>query len=305
MLNFSTYKLVGEALEHLIAHFAEIQFLHSIHGFFGKPQYFFLSHLVHAETHVYVLDSLYLGSLLLIRVHRHCHSLVHCGPVQFGRLDREPAFLLVYDVAADRLAKHLLIAKGIQPVVSDLECQTERITVSVEISGIFIISACDKGTHLGRAGDQHRSFQPDHLHILVHGHLVQSLEIHVILLTFTHLRSRIAEELQHLADDGLRSMGNSFVTVNAHHVAGQDRPVLAPFRPYCRIAASERRLVHDVIMDQCKCMEHLKSGCRLEYLIIELILEKRVRNKTKPWAQALSATVNHVSERVIKPCRFL
>ena len=66
------------------------------------------------------------------------------------------------------------------------------------------------------------------------------LEIHVILLTFTDLRSRVVEQFQDLAEHILRSHGHAAVTVDAHHVAGENRAVFAPFGPDSRIAPAQR-----------------------------------------------------------------
>ena len=143
------------------------------------------------------------------------------------------------------------------------------------------------------------------MHIISHRHLVHRLEIHVILLTLTHLRSRMIKELQHFSQHLFRCLGDTPVTVDAHHIARQNRTILSPFGPDRRITPAERRLVHDIVVDQCKCMEDFQSCRRLKNLIIQIIPEKRICDKAQPRSQPFSTTINHISQRVIQSGRFL
>ena len=51
-------------------------------------------------------------------------------------------------------------------------------------------------------------------------------------------------------------------------------------------------------------MEYLESGSRLKHFFIQSILEKGIREQAKPRSYAFAAYVNHIPERVIKPCRL-
>ena len=178
-----------------------------------------VSHLIDTESYIYVLDSLDFGGFLLFCFHRHGHSDIHCLLVEFGSLDCQPALLVVYDVASDRFAEYLFVAECVQPVVRNLECETESITISVEVACIFVRSASYQCSHFRGASDQHGSLQSDHHHVLVHRNLLDLLEVHVILLTFTYLGSGVVEQLEHFAEHVFRSLCDSPVAVDTHHVS--------------------------------------------------------------------------------------
>ena len=51
-------------------------------------------------------------------------------------------------------------------------------------------------------------------------------------------------------------------------------------------------------------MEDLQTGCRLEYPVVNLILEQGISRKTKSRADSFAATVYHVAQGIVQARRL-
>jgi len=49
-----------------------------------------------------------------------------------------------------------------------------------------------------RPGQQHRGLEPYHLHIFIYGDATPLLELHIELLAFVYLESRVVEHLEYV-----------------------------------------------------------------------------------------------------------
>ena len=165
--------------------------------------------------------------------------------------------------------------------------------------------SCYDCAHLRRACDEDCRLQPDHLQIIVHRHEVHVLEIHIVLLPFAYFCRCLRKQLQCLWKHSSRCFRHQLVALDGHHVAGKDSRVFVPLAVDRRHSAPYVRLVHDVVMDQREAVEDLHGGSGREDLLAECVLVKGVGCEAETRADALSADLHHVSQRVIEPAWLL
>ena len=172
--------------------------------------------------------------------------------------DAQVCLLVAEDVASNALAESLWVAPAVEPVVLQLECQSDVGTEAIEDVGILLRSLADDGTHLERAAQEHRSLQAYHLDVFLFSHVVAALKLEIELLTFANLDSGAGEEFKDWAQQYGAGLGNMFESHRQHGIAREDGSVVVPFDVHRRSAAAVGSLVHHVVVQQCEVMVDLE-----------------------------------------------
>ena len=202
-------------------------------------------------------------------------------------VDEHVGFLVGGDVAADGLAKHLLVAIDVEIVVLQLEGQSYLFAKAIEIVGVLLRGPCEDGTNLQRTSQQHAGLQTDHLDILVLGHVRALLKLHVQLLTVAYLQRRLREEVEHGFQPFCRTLRHHLIGQYQHRVAREDGLVVVPLHVHRRFAATLVSIVHQVVVEQGVVVIGLQCAGRSQYAL-RILAEEVVGQQHQRRADALA-----------------
>ena len=96
-------------------------------------------------------------------------------------------------------------------------------------------------------------------------------------------------------------MSHALVRVDTHHVPAQDGCIFRPFLPHGLMAAAERVIVHDIVMDEGEGVEHFQPCGRFQNSRSKFLGINTIGGEAQARAQALSANGDHIAERVVQP----
>ena len=106
-----------------------------------------------------------------------------------------------------------------------------------------------------------------------------------MLLTFAHLERHLAKLGENLLRVGFIGAQCILERLDEHGVARKQRDVGVPFVVNGLQTATQRRLVHDVIVNQGEVMENLSGHCRCEAFVdvaTKHLARKQCQGRTHP-----------------------
>ena len=125
---------------------------------------------------------------------------------------------------------------------------------------VFFARPADDRSDDGRTRQQGRSFEFDHVEILLDRNRLPGFEIHIVLLAFADFDGHRIEAGENLRQHLGRVFAQQAVGADEHRIARQDGDVLSPFGEDGRVAPAHRRVVHDVAVQQREIMENLDAA---------------------------------------------
>jgi len=174
-------------------------------------------------------------------------------------VEEEERLFVVFDVGAGLFAKRGGVAVGVEEVVAELEGETDADAEAVQIFDVVAVGLSDEGADFEGAGEEDGGFEADHLHVFVDGDVVAGLEVHVVLLTFADFPAGLFKGVEYFVEIGVGLLDEVAPGEDIHSVARQDGGVFVPFAVDGGLAATDGRLVHEVVVEQGEVVEHLDA----------------------------------------------
>ena len=197
------------------------------------------------------------------------------------------------------MAQLLLRTVTVQQIVLQLEGQPKFVGKTVELAARIIVSSADQRPDVCGSSHQNGRLQLDHADILLDGHVVTILEIHIVLLPLENLHRRIVEDLENFRQQLCRGFLKQVISVYQHGIAREYGDILIPLSEYRRFAPTDRSVVHDVVMQKGEVVEKLQ-GRRTWHSLVGLVREDPARQKCQHRSDTLAALLHRVADRCVK-----
>ena len=175
-------------------------------------------------------------------------------------MNEQEGFLARNDIAAGLFAKFFGITKSVEEVILYLEGNAQLATKFIKQVLVSLQCTAENGAHLQACCQQHGCFCVDHVKVGGKVHLISFFKIHIQLLSFANQACCVAENV----NDGPGVVGSNavetLVGLHQHHVAGQQCGRFTKLLVHRFHAASQRRLVHDVVVNEREVVKQLNSS---------------------------------------------
>ena len=139
--------------------------------------------------------------------------------------------------------------------------------------------------------------------VLLHGHGVAALEIHIVLLPLADPDGHIRKHGEQLRQHGLVALRKQTVGPNHHRIARKNRHIVVPARMHGRLAPTHVRTVHDVVVQQREIMENL-YGHRGRLRSVDPSAESRAGHQQGDRPDPLAALLERISDRLVQQARL-
>ena len=179
-------------------------------------------------------------------------------------IDEHIRFLVIQNIASYLFPETGRVAIHVQPIVLQLERQPQRLAETVDTIRIRLARSAYNRPYLQRSSQQHGCFQANHLDIFRFGHIVPTLEFHIVLLTLANFKSRFQEQL----DDSPRvrsfRAGDITESDDLHGIARKYGRILVPHLMHRRFTTAHVGFVHHIVMQQRKVVKHFQPHRRIQ-----------------------------------------
>ena len=230
---------------------------------------------------------------IAVRLRSAAHSIEH-----------KAGLLTLKDIATDALAQLLHCAVAVEQVVLLLEGEAEFECIAVNLLAVALRSITQHGTNHRGTRQQNGGLKLNHIHILDNRHLLALLEIHIVLLTLTHLQGHRGEDIHNARQFVGRRTTQQAVGINHHCIARQDGHILAPTSKDRGLAATHVGIIHNIVVQKREVMKHLygRSG---RQCILQLTAKSLTNQQQQRGTNTFAATRHRVDDGGIKVFRLL
>ena len=217
--------------------------------------------------------------------------------------DHQEGLFAFENIATNRLTQLSLSAVAIQQIILQLERQTQLIGKARDVVEILVRRTTDHCSHTCRTRQQNGRFEVNHLDILLDRHLIARLEIHIILLTLKDLHCRRIEDIEQTRQQLRRSLFEQLIGIDDHRITRQNCDILVPLAEHRGLAATNRSIVHNIVVEQREVVEKLDS-CRAGHSTLDRVREDSIREQCQHRTQALATLLHRVADRGVELCGF-
>ena len=140
-------------------------------------------------------------------------------------------------------------------------------TVLVERFLLCFVGSGDETARTECVGEQDRGLEFDHLHVVIHTHVIPMLKLHIVLLSLADAGSHLIEPTEYLRQFGFRHAAEQLVRLNEHLVAGEDSGVVIPFHMYGGASATYLGAIHHIVVQEGEVMEYLQRQSSRQYFL--------------------------------------
>ena len=174
----------------------------------------------------------------------------------------------------------------------------------MELLQILLRSTRKCRTNSHRTNKQSRCLELNHIHILRYGNLLLSLKVHVVLLTLAHLRCHRVKAFKYRRQILCIYTLQMAIRLNHHHIARENSHITAPLCIYRRTRTAHHCVIHNIVVQQRKVVEHLhRCSCR-EY-ILQVVCIEVIRQHCKHRTHTLTTFCKRVTNWCIEPLRLV